>query len=254
MSLHSLLKSAWVALVGLSLIATGEAAEVRRFAAVSLLGSSVNVVTRHSGSGGPVCLDGQENFKRLGGVFDMTAVHALKEAVVQNEPMDSVKMLELASATLLGDPDKLIEGNRLLRPAMLEDTLKRLKATHLLLVVPYRSDADINAVDSSLGNCLPWGLGYYLGHDTSMQQHETGERHIGYVAPYVRIKLALVNLVTAQVEGEHLVEKALPIISERSESAGELWGRMTTLQKLATLSDVLKQEIKAGMLTLLAKP
>jgi hypothetical protein len=245
---------AWLAGVALSGGPACAAADeqARKFVVISLLGDKLQIVTQQPKTGSHLDTNGRESFDLKGGVFDQAALAAIDAKVKQIEPKSSVFALKLASADVLGDPTKLLDGERFVSPAVLEPVLKQLNASHLLLVRRHRSESKIRSLRHGQGSGMLEGLGLYIDHETVLVPEGSSERHRGFLAPYTYFKVSLINLGTGKLEREKVITAGEARISDRREAASDPWEVMTNVEKVEFLRDQLKQEITLLLPDLLA--
>ena len=215
----------------------------RKYVAISLLGDKVNMVTRQDKTGSLLNANLREAFNIPGGLFDQAVLAAIDATVKKTDPKAAIFPLKLASAEVLGEPDKLLDGDRFVTPAVLEPTLKQLQASHLLLVTRHFSPSKIRSLRHTEGSGNLEGLGFYIDRDLVMRRDESSETHRGFLAPYTYFKLSLINLGSGKLERQKLITRGQAISSDRKEASADPWEVLTTVEKVEILREQIKDEI-----------
>lgn len=223
--------------------APAQAQEGRQIAAISLLGNKMTVVTQQSRTGTRINQNVVDVLDLPAGVVDLAALNALVDGAKVADPSATILALNLPSATFYGDPDKLFKDTQFLTPAKLDPTLKQIKASHLLVVTAHRAPANIRGWRDGIGSGQLEGVGFYIDRELRIQNLDSGQQQVGYLAPYVYVKVRLVNLATSTVEREKVVAQAVMMSSDRKEAAPDPWQAMTDRDKLVELTEMLKRSI-----------
>ena len=255
-----LARRAALALIGASLVlaATGQAlaqaAAPRRIAVVSLLGNTITAVTQASVTGTRIDRNAQNSFAVPNNLFDVVALGTLNEALAKADATATVLPLKLPSADMFGDTNKLFDNGQFVMPVALAPTLKQIAATHLLVVTRWRAPTNIKTDREGIGSGTLEGLGFYVDYDLEIRNSESGERRVGYLAPYTYFKLWWVNLATCAVERSQQVARAEVLLSNRREGVGDPWEVLSSVEKVTVLRDQLTARLKEAVPGLLTAP
>ena len=226
----------------------------RRIAVISLLGNTIHVVMQTSVTGTHMDRNGRESFVVPGNLFDLAALGAANEALLQADPKAAVIPLKLPSAEMFGDTGKLFEADKFVMPTALAPVLKQVSASHLLVITPLRAPTRVRTLRETMGSGSLEGLGYYLDYQSAMRGGDKDERRIGFLAPYTYFKLRLVDAATGAVLGERPVAIAESMMTRRPEGIADPWEALTSIEKVTVLRDQLTERVKAAVPVLLAQP
>lgn len=236
-----------VAFLSLLVLAGGPAqaddrTATRRYAVLSLIGDTMNVVTYQPAVAGNTDRNRREAHPIPGGVFDRTALLAADETVRRQDPQSDVILLA-ASPSLYVEAEKLADGSRLALPADLDGVLKARAATHLVLIRKHRANARLQAAGTMLGSGKLEGVGFYIDREQVMTRSDTGQRGEGFLGPYVYIRLALFDLATGVLVREEPVTGSTTVAAARSASDGDPWTALPDAQKVNVLRGLVAREV-----------
>jgi hypothetical protein len=233
---------------------TAMAQEVRRIAAISLLGDKMTVVQQQERTGTHINRNTAETLDLPAGVIDVTSLSGIGEAVAKADPKSAFVPLKLPSATMFGDPDKLFANSKFLVPAQLDAILKQVKASHLLVVTPFRAPANIKGWREGIGSGSLEGVGFYMDRDLPITWAESNQRQIGYIAPYTYFKVWLVNLAGMDVAAQKSVAQSFMTNSDRKEGANDPWQAYSDKDKLLMVTDMLKKALVDSVPAMIQNP
>jgi hypothetical protein len=116
--------------------------------------------------------------------------------------------------------------------------------THLILVTKHRADTRMNSGQVSLGSGRLEGVGFYVDRITRLQLLGTSERTVGYLAPYVYARVALVDLAAARVVAKREVTRGEVVTaSQTGAGGGDPWGWLDEKGKLQALASMIERNI-----------
>jgi hypothetical protein len=75
-------------------------------------------------------------------------------------------------------------------PDEIATVLKSSSGTHLIVLTKYRGEARLQAAQFNLDSGKLAGLGFYVDRQYRLSRTDTGQRGIGFPAPFVCIKLS----------------------------------------------------------------
>lgn len=214
---------------------TGTHAEeaAHRYAALSMIGDTITVYSQqqlsHTGSHldqrkpEEVTLDRQ--------FLDRTALQAIRSAILAIDAKASVALFVASPAAVSRDPRELLEGGKVRLAEQMLAAMKEDKATTLVLVTRYRSDEPIRGTS---------GRGYDAGALEGVGFYSNSQYR--FDAPFVYLRVSLVNLDTLMVEREKLIT-ANYVLSTRTGSNDD--------KHVAALVDLLKRQIGRALPPLL---
>jgi hypothetical protein len=228
-------------------------AQERKYAIMSLVGDALLIVHQDASIG--------TRLDRNSRAFVPVPNSALDEAMVIAIE-DGVRAHDKAAATvLLGVRDrsvyKLQAGALEKSDSVLAQLLPQVRAlaersgaTHLIVATKLRDEARIRLRDSTVGSGKLEGLGFYLDDFKRVQNSKTGEQTQGFIAPFVYVSLALVDLKTGAVVAEEAVRESR---SASSQQATVPWDALTADQKSRMLTGLMRFETRRAIPTLLKR-
>ena len=224
----------------------------RRYAVISLVGDKMYVVVYQTQTGTTLDANRRESVSLGDSYFDAAALLAAEAAVGKAEPGAAVALLRARSASLYEMQDKLIEGSKLVVPDELADALQESRATHLILFTKYRTEARLRELHGTTGAGKLEGLGYYVDPVLHMRRSDTGEHGIGFLAPYVYIKAALIDLASLKLLDEVAITASTTLSAARNKHGTDPWTTLSSTEKLEHLRSMLTREIERVVPALVA--
>jgi hypothetical protein len=231
---------------------TGGDAPRRRYAVISLVGDRMYVVVYQTQTGTILDANRRESVSLGNSYFDDAALLAAQAAVGKAEPGAAVALMRARSASLYETQDKLIEGSKLVVPEELAGALQETRATHLILFTKYRTEARLRELHGTTGAGKLEGLGYYVDPVLRMQRSDTGERGIGFLAPYVYIKAALFDLTSLKLLNEMAITASTTLSAARNKQGTDPWTTLSSAEKFEHLRSMLTREIERVVPALVA--
>lgn len=245
--------TAWVAL----LLATAGSAspenEARVYAVLSLVGDKINVVTYQGATGSSLDRNVHESIPVTSGVFDKAALLAADDALKRHDTAVRVSMLASSTPDLFANQDRFFDGSRIVLPKEIESAARAEGATHLVLITKYRGDAHLQAQNQALGSGKLEGIGFYVDPVKVLIRSDTGERGRGFLAPFVYIKVSLVDLNTSTVIREQVVTSTTTLSAARTEGSNP-WDALSPAQKVDILRRMIDKELFRVIPQITAQP
>ncbi len=223
-----------------------------KFAVLSLIGYSINVVTYQPTVGSKMDRNIQQTAAVAEAPFDITALRTIQSSLKEASGPGEVLLYRSPSIELFGDPRALFEDSKLLLPADFIAAMKKDGATHLLLLTRSRQDAKLTLERASIGSGRLEGIGFYVDRQTRVYNTETLQTSIGVLAPYAYLQLSLVDLATAKVLQQQLISSSHTISSTNQEDGFDPWRAMSTEVKVSTLDQMIERELRQALPALIA--
>lgn len=222
----------------------------RRYAVLSLVGDALNIVHFQVTTGSRVDQNRRQVVKLADGSFDHVVLGAAQEALKSADP-DSTAALFVGTPEAYAGQADLISGGRLAAPAWLAATLQKESCSHLVLFTKHIAAAEFKTYHGRFGgNGSLTGLGFYIDQSTPSERVDTGQGGRGFIAPYLYVKLALVEVATGQLLGQQFVASGILISSANNETGVDPWGALSAEQKVSLLDDIIKQDIPKAVTAL----
>ncbi len=242
--------TAWAALLLATAASASPENEVRVYAVLSLVGDQINVVTYQGDTGSSLDHNTHQSIPVPSGAFDKAVLIAADAALKRYDPAVQVRLLASSTPDLFANQDRFFDGSRLTLPKEMESTVRAGGATHLVLVTKYRGDAQVQVLNQTIGGGKLEGIGFYVDPVRRIIHFDTGKRELGYLAPFVYIKVSLVDLNTSTVIREQLVTAT----SMRFATSANPWDALSSAEKVEILRRMIDKELSRVILQMTARP
>jgi hypothetical protein len=234
--------------IGILLLTFGQAeaqeASARpRYAVMSLLADAMNVVTYQAATGSHMNKNTREVLPLEGAGFDSLVLLAVKSELDKSPMPASAVLMRMAEPAQLTTHDAWVKQGQLHLPEALADAAAHSGASHLLILLPQRSEALLNGRAQALGSGTIEGLGFYVDRQRPMRRADTGETSIGFLAPFLHARLILVEVATGRVLGEQRINASRTLSTARNTESFNPWDALTSAQKIETLRAMLRREV-----------
>lgn len=221
-----------------------------KFAALSLLGDSVQLINLNP-TRGDTAQTGEWTATPAGSL-DNAVLQALNEAVkaTNKEPGKGreVKLYTSSTRSLFGDPANLFVNGRLSLPGKLGDAVRQSGAARLLLVTRSRQEPALAAALPQRILAVLEGPGFVLDQRPSAQIGFDGQGGLPVFAPYVSIRVALVDLGDMKLQRE----QSLAAASRLPVAAANPWAATTPEQRVKALEALIEAELPKAVAGLVA--
>jgi hypothetical protein len=238
-------------LLGLALFGAANAqavdASIKKVAILSLIGDVMTVDTYRPRINTGIDSNRQESIPVGSPVFDHAAIFAASDALAALMPASSVSALPVPVAGSGSDPNRLLADGPIPPANALVASLRQSGFSHLLLLSKYRGLAHLQLKDIAVGSGHLRGIGFYIDHNMGTKNSDTGETGQGFIAPYVYIRLTLVDLATLDVRGEQTISASETWSASRNEKGFDPWGAITPEQKVASLKRLIEVNVSAAV-------
>jgi hypothetical protein len=219
----------------------------------SMLGDSVQVVAGLPNTGTRLDTTERESLDFKGIGFDPITLKAVGEHVRRVQPAAKLQLFQAPAGLTLEQQRAIAAGaEKAQLPGWMVDAIERNKLSHLLIVTRTRGPIDARTVDNSLvGRADVDGIGFYLDRLYTGRNVNTGAVSNGLIAPYVQIRLMLLDAVSGDVVGRHDVRRAYAHGSETNQLQGDPWTYMTMEEKVKALRGMVEQGVTGGVAELI---
>lgn len=223
--------------------AQGAETPYKKIAVTSLIGDVITVDVYRKRVGTMIDSNRQEKLPVPTPVFDEAAMRAASDAVAKALPTASTAALSVAAAGSDLDPAQFLNDGRIAASHRLVTALRDAGFTHLLAIAKHRAAARLRLATASIGSGYLQGLGFYIDNAYKTQRLDTQEEGTGFVAPYVYIKLALVDLTSLQQTQEQLIADGVVRSAARNKEGFDAWGASTAEEKVSWLQDIIRANV-----------
>lgn len=220
-----------------------------KFAALSLLGDSVQLLSLTPARGDTV-QTGEWTATPAGGL-DNAVLQSLDAAVKASGAGREIKLYTSTTRSLFGDPAALFVDGRLSLPGKLGDAVRQSGAARLLLVTRSRQEPALaGALPGRILSAIE-GPGFVLDQRPNAQIGFDGQPGRSVLAPYVSIRVALVDLSDLKLKREQSLAVAarLPVAAD----AANPWAAITPEQRVKALEDLIEAELPKAVAGLVAR-
>jgi hypothetical protein len=246
---------AWISLAGVLCATSASAAEgdkPRVVAIVSLIGDQMRVVGDQATTGSRVSRSAPESVALPFDVLELSSLKAATQALLRVDATATAAPLKITDAAIYNAQAEFLSGDRAALPAAIVDPLKSTAVTHLLLISRHRDDVRMDTGRQQLGSGKIEGVGYYVDRETKLFRVGTGDVDVGYLAPYVYIRVSLIELATKKVLASRVSTQGKVITATSANARGDPWGFLDSAGKLKRLQDMVASEVEIQVESVLA--
>jgi len=228
------------------------AADPPRYAVVAAMGDRVDVVAAQEQTGTRLNRNLQASFTVGGNLLDRTVLFAAKQALDYRKPGSKVSLHVVSAPELVEHPYRFYNGSKAVIPDDIGATLRQEGATHLLLVTKYRDAAKLKFANGIGGVGDLEGLGFYVDRMTPTQVG-TQSSH-GYLAPFVYLRVALIDLQTTDVLAQKWTTASRTMSAPNASENSHPWDVLSNADKVKGLASMAEKEIGRMVSDLLTTP
>ncbi len=211
-----------------------------KFAALSLLGDNVQLI-HLSPARGDTVQTGEWTATPAGGL-DNAVLQALNEAVKATGKDREVKLYTSTTRSLFGDPAGLFVDGKLSLPGKLGEAVRQSGAARLLLVTRSRQEPALAATLPARILASLEGPGFVLDQRPSAQIGFDGNGGLPVFAPYVSIRVALIDLSDLRLRREQSLAVATRLPVAAADTANP-WAATTREQRVKALEGLIQAEL-----------
>ena len=215
------------------------------FGVLSLIGDEFSVVTRRMSTGSNADTNDRRAYPVADPLFDRTAATEAESVLAQARPGAPVLRLLIRDARLFALQSNVLASTP--ESSTVRDALVKLLrdngVTMLVLVTKRRDEAAFKFVHSTTGIGKLRGLGFYIDPDSPNRRIDTNERADGYVAPYVYIDVAVVDITTMQVVKSVPALESTMVTEAGHKDAYRAWDALTAEQKVQALDRLIRHGV-----------
>jgi len=208
-----------------------------KFAALSVLGDNVQLLSLSPARGDTV--QSGEWTATPAGALDNAVLQSLDAAVRAGGKERDIKLYTSTTRSLFGDPATLFVDGRLSLPGKLGDAVRQSGAARLLLVTRSRQDAALAAALPPRVLATLEGPGFVLDQRPGAQIGFDGRPGQALLAPYVSIRIALVDLGDLKLKRE----QSFAVAARLPASGDNPWAATTAEQRMKALEALIEAEL-----------
>jgi hypothetical protein len=228
------------------------AADARRYVAASFVGDKIELIGAHMQTGSHLDPNVRHEVTDLAGTFDKIVLKAVGDAIARVDRDATVSLLSVPPSRFHERPEEMLRSDGVAMPSAAVDVIERERATHVVLVTKQRGDAKFKLREGTIGEGKLRGIGYFVDNDTPLVGVESRVHGNGFIAPFVYVRLSLVDVNTGQVVREERVQATEVVPALAYEKAVTPWQALSADQKVQRLEAMIRSGIGAAIETLLA--
>ena len=225
-----------------------------RYAVLSAIGDQLTLVFFQRGVGSNIDQNVRKEVPIKDATLDNFALLAVDDAIRRRHPKASPALMSSRDAALLTpkepSPDSPAETAQLLAPV--KEMLQKTQAARLILVSKARADAHFAVSEGFVGSGKVAGLGFYIDQEMRVQLVESGERDVGFIAPYAYLSVSLIDVPSLTVIRRKLVTESTLVATAEAKGAVRPWDAMTPQQKIDAIERLIRQGIDRALPDLLS--
>jgi hypothetical protein len=235
-----------IAFAGLNCLpaAAQDRSALRRLGVVSLLGDSVRIVARET----------QEAvFKDVG--MDAVVFDSVDRAVLARLPQAELRHFRAPADVDVRDQLALgtAAARRAELPAWVLEAASEAGLSHVLLATSSTGAMEFRTgLSEVVGSDVVTGIGFVVSGSGRSKNLQTGAVATGYLAPFVQMRLTLIDLASQRVVHTTSLSQGY-IVGPQETEAPDPWRFMNRQQKAKALDGLLREVVARGMEEVLAK-
>lgn len=233
------------------LLGPAQAHDGRVVAIVSLVADHLTVTGFESTTGSKLNMNPQERIELRDDGLERSMLRAAMKAVAESKAGRALPLLT-DDGRLYEAQDRIVSGDTARVPDSLLQTLKAQKATHLLLATKHRAEASLKTDMKQVGSGRVEGMGFYVDRVTEITDVKTGHRSVGYIAPYVYVRLSLIDLADGKVQGSRTVTASEVIKATDKDRGADPWTLLDSAAKIKAIDTLIARECVPALRELLA--
>lgn len=191
------------------------------------------------------------NFKGIG--FDRIALRATRDAIRAAQPAAAVSLFQSPEALTPLEQRSVAEGARQGGlPGWMVQTIEANKLSHVIVITRGRGPMDSRTMEGyDIGRGTVEGIGFFMDTLYTMKNDKTGALSTGLLAPYVQIRLTLMDTQTAEVVASYDIRDSFAYASPETQVKADPWSFMPAEEKVRVLRDLVDKGVVRGSRALL---
>ncbi|MCE4554536.1 hypothetical protein [Pelomonas cellulosilytica] len=211
-----------------------------KFAALSVLGDSVQLISL-TPARGDTAQTGEWTATPAGGLDDIV-LRVINDAVKASGDKREVKLYTSSTRSLFGDPANLFVDGKLALPGKLGEAVRQSGAAKLLLITRSRQEPALAAALPAHITTALEGPGFVLDQRPSAQIGFDGQASLPIFAPYVSLRVALVDLGDLRLQREQSMAVASRLPVSRGAAANP-WAATPAEERIKALEALIEAEL-----------
>jgi hypothetical protein len=230
-------------------------AQSRRLAALSLVGDKIEIIGARPEIGSRISQNRRRWADDAESTLDRYVLQAVDRAVRAQDRSATLSMLTLPGSPLYERPERAFDGRQVALPGRAVDALIAARASHLLLITKVRGDAKVPLYHSTAGVGSVSGIGFYVDPDLRLIMRSdgatAGHSADGVLAPFVYVRISLVDVQSGEVVNEELVREMRSYATASNPKVSAPWDVLSAEEKVDVLRKMIDEFIGAATARLL---
>lgn len=214
------------------------------YAVISLVGDQLDVVAYQPQIGSQLDSNTHLHLALSQDELDIAALRAINRSLHATLPGAHVALLAASTPDSFANQDRLFSGDQVTLPAEIDAAVRHEGAATLVLVSKHRGVARLPLEHGFIGSGKLEGLGYYMDTEIALHDVATGDRSVGYLAPYVYVDVSLVDVATGRLLKRASITAARVITTPNAATTVHPWDALTSEEKVSRLKDLLTSELE----------
>ena len=219
-------------------------AEIRRVGIFSLLGDSVRIVARDTR---------EALFKDVG--MDEAVFDVVGRAVLASQPRAELRHFRAPAEVDVQDQLSIgtAAGRRAELPGWVSDAARDAALSHVLLVTSSAGAMEFRTgLSEVVGSDRVTGIGFVVSGSGRSRSQETGAVATGYLAPFVQLRMTLVDLTGPRVVHSASLSEGY-IVGPPASEAPDPWQFLSRQDKAQALKWLLRRVMTRGIQQVLSQ-
>ena len=230
-------------------------AQSRRWAALSLVGDKIEIIGARPEIGSRISQNRRRWADDAESTMDRYVLQAVDRAVRAQDRGATVAMLALPGSALYDRPERAFDGRQVALPGKVVDALIDGRASHLVLLTKLSDSARVPLYDTTAGVGSVHGIGFYIDPDLRLIMRSAGatagHSADGLLAPFVYVRVSLVDVQSGEVVREELVREMRSYATASNPKASGPWDVLSAEEKVDVLRKMIDQSIGEAIARLL---
>lgn len=221
------------------------AADPPCYAILSLIGDKLDIAINQPQTGSRLEQTRHADLPLTGPGLDNTAVTSAARAVAVAVPGAVLVQLASSSTELYDKQREIFEGSdgKVSLPSAIIAAMKKDKATQLILISKFRDEARIGMRGGFIGNGTLEGMGFYVDRVTETRNLTTGDAGFGFLAPFMYVKVSLIDAQTLKVTGSKTIRASMAMSAGEAKLTGHPWDVLDSQGKVRIMSRLIQDEM-----------
>jgi hypothetical protein len=173
--------------------------------------------------------------------FDLVATQSIRNAIAPLNRAIAVHAVEMRESD--ASAEALLTDATFNPGATTRSALEAMRATHLLLLTKHRAPSRFKTGGSSQATCDIEGFGFCVDRSQPVKRRDTGERGLGFLAPFAYFRLSLIELSSSNVIASQVATAGMVLSAARNKKVVDPWDVLDAREKSIVLERMIRAEV-----------